>query len=410
MSVILLCRLLPFYAWPLWLRVIVWCLCALGISLAVHRLRIHAVSPSHHGAIQSEGDGMPINGLTDYGGGGGDIVASQQRRLATVRRKLEGLPALRLKGAKVIRCTGEKAPIAAVTPSDGETDPLAVLVNDLRPMDAAVPRDPASDMTCPQVDARAGGVTSGAALLAWIEHIVLASDVALRRFEPVVDDLAQIHRIPQMSGLQQGSSATAKAAMARLAQSTEDALRTDESALREGISNQPMSRAADVEISGSYAGLYRVMERFARTEPPLIVVSSRVRSDEQRIRWEARIVVADAGPFRLGAVAGVMRAATAPDGAPGDAHRAGGENAPNPFARSVLPGAGHAARLIGVMRRGTRNVGLFAYGNKRQLLEVGGMLGDARIVGIHSENGTPRAELAPLTGEPLRVLLLRSRQ
>jgi len=390
-------------------------MCALSISLAVHRLRIHVVGSWHQGAIQSESNGMPVSDLAYHSGGDGDmttplaghIVASKQHRLDAVRRKLEGLPAVRLKGAEVIRCTGQKAPVKADMPGDGKTDPLAVFANDLRPINAAVPRNLASDMTCPQVNARAGGVTSGAALLAWIEQIVLASDVALRRFEPVVDDLAQIHQLHQMGGLQQRSSAAVKeAAMARLEQSTEGAMRMDDIALTDSASKQPTYRAADVEISGSYSGLYRVMERFARTEPPLIVISSRVRSDEQRIRWEARVVVADAGPFRLGTVPGVTGETVSPD----DAHQPGGEGAPNPFARSVLPGTGHAARLIGVMRLGARNVGLFAYGNKRHLLEAGAMLGDARIVGIHLENGTSRAELAPLTGESLRVLLLRSRQ
>lgn len=388
---------------------IVWCTCALSISLALHRLRVHVIDAWHPGAILREIDGLPVTALAerrsdDEGAATpllGNMVASQRHRLEAARQKLEGLPGLRLKGAEVIRCTDQKAPVAADLPSDRETDPLAVFANDLGTMNAAVPRNAGDDMTCPPVNPQVAGVTSGAALLAWIEQIVLASDVALRRFEPVVDDLTL-----QMSALQQGTRAMEKeVARDRLAHRAEEPVRMHDIGLTDGASKQPTHRAADVEISGSYAGLYSAMERLARTEPPLVVVSSRVRSDDQLIRWEARVVVADAGPFRLGAMPGVTRKAMSPS----NAHPPVGESRPNPFARSALPGAGYTARLLGVMRLGTRNVGLFAYGNKRHLLEAGAMLGDARIVGIHSENGTPRAVLAPLTGESMRVLLLRSR-
>ena len=328
-------------------------------------------------------------------------VETQQRRLAAVRRKVESLPAIRLKGAALIRCTGQKAPTVADVPRDADTDPLATLVTDRHAIDVSAPPELAHDTACPSIDVGSGGVTSSAGLLAWIEQLVLASDVALRRFEPVVDDLAQ-----QLGGLHLGGNAKGSAAMVRVARDSDEAVQKGNVTTMDVASMSARYRAADIEIRGSYLGLYSLMERFARTDPPLIVVSSRVRSDGQLMRWEARVVVTDAGRYRLGTVSSHPSSATRQSG--GD--RSGSAGAPNPFAPSVLPVTGQAARLIGVMRLGQRNVGLFAHGSKRHLLEAGAVLGDARIVGIHLEGGTPRAELAPLTGESLRVLLLRSRK
>ena len=337
-----LSRHLPFHAWPLQWRLGAWVLLALSSSVILYALT------GWSGGVEHTADAPQ-----DEAGALASVLEAEQR--------LAALPALRQRASLLADAEVPDTPDTPDTLRDG----------------VAASGPHVSSNRSARVSVGFAAATSSAALLAWTEQLVQASQVRLIAFEPVSDAATDAHRDPAVAGaVDRGGDA----------QGARD--RDDHAPL--------LSQRARLSVEGRYPKIIDFVERVARTDPALLMQAATLRASGPTLTLDMHVGVAGTGRFRLAAASTRFPAVIGDRSGP----------TANPFARRSLPDATVAARLLGTLVRAGRRAALLSIGKEVSLVEAGQTFGDARVEHVARDAVT----LLPFTGGASRVLTLREAQ